>query len=114
MRINTQCEEYVRRPELKVGFDAAGEFSDCYNGEVLDWSLKTTGTDDKTTRTEKTAVLTRRYKSKKLSTERITRTCSTDPRETRSGRELRHETTLLECASMQNDVEGSYTSACVT
>ena len=74
MRISTQCEEYVRRPELKVGFDAAGEFSDCHNGEVLDWSLKITGTDDKTTRIEKTAVLTRRHKSGKPSTERIIHT----------------------------------------
>ena len=36
LRISTQCEEYVRRPDVEVGFDAAGEFSDCYNGEVLD------------------------------------------------------------------------------
>ena len=73
MRISTQCEEYVRRPDVKVGFDAAGEFSD-YNGEVLDWSLKVTGTDDETTRIEKTAVLTRRHNSKKPSTERIIHT----------------------------------------
>ena len=74
MRISTQREEYVRRPDVKVGCDAVGEFSDYYNGEVLDWSLKITGTDDKTTRTEKTAMLTRRYKFKKPSTERITHT----------------------------------------
>ena len=49
MRISTQCEEYVRRPDVRVGFDAAGEFGDYYNGEVLDWSLKNTGTDDETT-----------------------------------------------------------------
>ena len=71
MRISTQCEECVRRPELKVGFDAAGEFSDYYNVEVLDWSLKITGTDDKTTQIEKTAVLTRRHNSEKPSPERI-------------------------------------------
>ena len=74
MRTSTQCEEYVRRPNVKVGFDAAGEFSDCYNGEVLDWSLKIAGTDDETTRVEKNAVLTRRHKSKKPSTERIIHT----------------------------------------
>ena len=49
-RISTQCEEYVRRPDVKVGFDAAGEFSDYCSGEVLGGSLKTTGTDDETTR----------------------------------------------------------------
>ena len=59
---------------MKVGFDAASEFSDYYNGEVLDWSLKITGIDDETTRIEKTAVLTRRHKSKKPSTERIIHT----------------------------------------
>ena len=74
MRFSTQCEEYVRRPDVKVGFDAAGEFSDYCNGEVLDWSLEITGTDDGTTRIEKTAVLTRGHKSKKLSTERIIHT----------------------------------------
>ena len=42
--------------------------------EVLDWSLKISGTDDKTTRIEETAVLTRRHKSKKLSTDRIIHT----------------------------------------
>ena len=47
---------------------------DYYSGEVLDWSLKITGTDDKTTRKEKTAVLTRRHKSEKPSTERIIHT----------------------------------------
>ena len=35
---------------------------------------KITGTDDKTTRIEKTAMRTRRHKSKKLSTERIIHT----------------------------------------
>ena len=70
MRISTQCEEYVRRPDVKVGFDAAGEFSDYCNGEESEnlW------TDDETTRIEKTAVLTRRQKSKEPSTERIIHT----------------------------------------
>ena len=40
MRISTQCEEYVCRLDVKLGFDATGEFCDYYNGEVLDWSLK--------------------------------------------------------------------------
>ena len=61
-------------PTSKVGFDAASEFSDYHNGEVLDWSLKITGTDDETTRIEKTAVLTRRHKSEKPSTEGIIHT----------------------------------------
>ena len=61
MRISTQCEEHVRRPDVKVGFDAAG-------------SPRITGTDDETTRIEKTAVLARRHKSKKPSTERIIHT----------------------------------------
>ena len=74
LRISTQCGEYVCRPDVKVGFDADGEFSDYCNGEVLDWSLKITGTDDETTRIDKTAVLTRRHKSKKPSTERIIHT----------------------------------------
>ena len=74
MRISALCEEYVRRPDVKVGFDAAGEFSDYCNDEVLDRSLKITGTDDETTRIEKTAVLTRRHKSQKPSTERIIHT----------------------------------------
>ena len=65
MRISTQCEEHVCRPDVKVGFDAAGEFRDHYNGEVLDWSLKITGTNNETTRIEKTGVPTRRQKSKK-------------------------------------------------
>ena len=74
MRISTQCEAYVSRPDVKVCFDAAGEVSDYYNGEVLDWSLRITGTDDDTTRIEKTAVLTRRHKSEKPSAERIIHT----------------------------------------
>ena len=45
---------------MKVSFDAAGEFGDHYNGEVLGWSLKITGIDDETTRIEKTAALSRR------------------------------------------------------
>ena len=40
MRISTQCEEYVCRPDVKWGFDATGEFSAYYNGELLDWSRK--------------------------------------------------------------------------
>ena len=37
MRISMQCGECVRRSDVKVGFDAAGEFSDYYDdGEVLD------------------------------------------------------------------------------
>ena len=43
MRISTQCEEYVCRPDVKVVFETASEFRDHYNGEVLDWSLTTTG-----------------------------------------------------------------------
>ena len=58
MRISTQCEEHVCRPDVKVGFDAAGEFRDHYNGEVPDWSLKITGTNNETTRIEKTGVPT--------------------------------------------------------
>ena len=74
MRISTQCEEHVCRPDVKVGFDAAGEFRDHYNGEVLDWSLKITGTNNETTRIEKTGVPTRRQKSKKPLTERVIHT----------------------------------------
>ena len=74
MRISTKCEEYVSRPDVKVGYDAAGEFGDYYNGEVLDWSLKITGTNNETTRIEKTAVPTRRHRSKKPSTERVIHT----------------------------------------
>ena len=73
-RISTQCEEYVCQRDVKVGFDAAGEFLDHYNGEVLDWSLKITGTNNETTRIKKTEVPTRRHKSKKPSTERVIRT----------------------------------------
>ena len=36
MRISTQCEEYVCRPDVKVVFDTAGEFRDHNNGEVMD------------------------------------------------------------------------------
>ena len=53
MRIITQCEEFVCRPDVKVVFGTAGEFRDRYNGEILDWSLKITGTDNETTLTEK-------------------------------------------------------------
>ena len=67
-RISTQCEERVCQPDVKAFLDAASEFRDYCNGEVLDWSLKITGTDDET-RIEKTAVLTLRHKSKKPSTE---------------------------------------------
>ena len=89
--------------DVKVGFDAADEFSNCHNGEVLDWSLKITGTDDGTTRREKTAVLTRRHKSKKPSTERIIHTNVLNRSKRRqSGRELRHETILLECLHLND------------
>ena len=74
MRISMQCEEYVCRPDVKVVFDADGEFRDHYNGEVLQWSLKVTGTNNETTRTEKFGVPTRGHKSKKPSTQRVTRT----------------------------------------
>ena len=90
MRISTQFEEYVCRPNVKVFFDAAGEFRDHYNGEVLDWSLKITGTDNETTRTEKSGVpipyedVSPRNRRQRGSP---TRTCSTDPRKTRSGGE---------------------------
>ena len=60
--------------DVKVVFDVAGEFRDHYNGEVLDWSLKITGTDNETTRIEKTGEPTRRHKSKKPSTERVIHT----------------------------------------
>ena len=40
VRMSTQCEESVCRPDVKVVFDAAGDFRDHYTGEVLDWSLK--------------------------------------------------------------------------
>ena len=69
MRINTRCEEHVCQPDVKV---AAREFRDHYNGEVLDWSLKITGTNHETARMEKTGGPTRRHKSKKQSTERDT------------------------------------------
>ena len=74
MKISTQCEENVCRPDVTVGFDVAGEFRDHYNGEVLDWSLKITGTNNETTRIEKSGVPTRRHKSKKPSTERVIHT----------------------------------------
>ena len=60
MRVSTQCEECACRHDVKVVFDAVGEFRDHYSGEVLDWSPQRGSS---------------------------TRTCSTDPRETRSGRE---------------------------
>ena len=74
MGISTQCEKYVCRPDVRVYFDAAGEFRDHYKGEVLDRSLKIIGTNDETTRIEKTAVPTRRHKSKKPSTEKVIHT----------------------------------------
>ena len=74
VRISMQCEEHVCRPDLKVVFDTAGEFRDHYNGEVLDWSLKITGTDNETTRIEKSGVPTRRRKSKKPLTQRVIHT----------------------------------------
>ena len=36
VRICTQCEEHACQPDVKVVFDAAGEFRDHYNGDVLD------------------------------------------------------------------------------
>ena len=59
---------------MKVCFDTAGEFRDHYNGEVLDWSLKVAGTDNETTRIEKSGVPTRRRKSEKPSTEKVIHT----------------------------------------
>ena len=53
MIISTQCEEYACRPDVKVVFDAAAEFRDHNNGEVLDWSLKIIGVNSETTRMEK-------------------------------------------------------------
>ena len=74
MRICTQCEEYVCRPDVKVVFDTAGELRGHHNGEVLDWSLKVTGTDNETTQIEKSGVPIRRRKSKKPSTQRVIHT----------------------------------------
>ena len=97
-RISTQYEEYVRQPDVKVGFDAAGEVSDYHTGEVLDWSLKNTETDDETTRIEKTAVLSRRQVQETIGREDHPHERAQQIQEkTRSGRELRHETTPLEC-----------------
>ena len=56
MRISTQCEEHVCQPNVRVVFDTASELRDHYNGEGLDWSLKITGTDNETTRIEKSGV----------------------------------------------------------
>ena len=75
VRISTQCEEHVCQPNVKAVFDEASEFRDHYNGEVLDWSLKITGTINET------SPRNRRQRGSS------TRTCSTDPRATRSGRE---------------------------
>ena len=50
------------------------QVSDHYNGEVLDWSLKITGTNNEITRIEKSRVPTRRHKSKKPSKERVIHT----------------------------------------
>ena len=69
MRTSTQGEEHVCENDVKVVVDAAGEFRDHYNGEVLDWNLKITGTDNDTTWIDKSGVPTRRQKSKKPSTE---------------------------------------------
>ena len=74
VRISTQYEEHVCQPDVKVFSDAAGEFRDHYNGEVLDWSLEITGTNNETTRIGKTGVPMRRHKSKKPSTERVIHT----------------------------------------
>ena len=71
MRISKQCEEHVVQPDVKVVFDGAGEFRAHYNGEALDWILKITGTNNETTRIEKTGVPTRKHKSKKSVTERV-------------------------------------------
>ena len=114
MRITTQCEEYVCRPDVKVGFDAAGEVSDYCNGEVLDWSLEITGTDDETTRIEKTAVLTRRHKSEKLSTERIIHTSVLNRSKTRDNTAgVSAPEHYVSAGACRIDVEGSCASACV-
>ena len=97
MSISTQCEEYVCRPDVKVVFHTAGELRDHYSGEVLDLSLRVTETDNETTWIDKSGVpyegASPRNRRQRGSS---TRTCSTDPREIRSGRELRHEMTRLE------------------
>ena len=115
MRISTQCEENVSRPDVRMGFDAAGELSDYYNGEVLDWSLKITRTDDETTRIEKTAVLTRRHKSKKPSTERLqTNVLNRSKRnQVRSRIETRDNTTGVS-APEQTCVKRDYFGVCRT
>ena len=113
----------VPRPDVKVGFDAAVQFRDHYNGEVLDWSLKITGTNK--TRPhgwrslecphEDTSPRNRRQRGSS------TRTCSTDPREPRSVRELRHEITLpvsapehyVSARACRMMSKGSYASACI-
>ena len=73
VRISTQCE-HVCQPDVNVGFDAAGDFRNHYNGGVLDWSLKINRTNNETTRVGKSGVPTRRRKSKKPSTERVIHT----------------------------------------
>ena len=122
MRISTQCDEYVCRLDVKVGFDTAGEFYDHHNGDVLDWSQKITGTDNETTRTEKSGVPIRGCKSKKPSTARVIHTNAFN-RSQRNQVRLRVVTrdNTAEVSApehhvsvwVQNDAEGSYASTCV-
>ena len=123
MRISMQCEEYVCRPDVKVVFDAAGEFRNHHNGEVLDWDLKITGPNNETTRIEKSGVPTRRHKSKKPSTERVihTNVFNRSKRNQVRSRIVARGITAgvsapehyVSARALQNDVEGSYAATCV-
>ena len=89
VRISTQYEEHVCQTRREgVFLTQPVSFRDHYNGEVLDWSLEITGTnnEDHTDREDWSAHAKTQVQETVDREGSSTRTCSTDPRETRSGR----------------------------
>ena len=96
MEVNALCEEPVDPPDMEAFFDAAGDFYDHYSGEILMRQLL--GSE----------LISHRCKSSECSNRNASlrshpmrkssaRRCSTKPRESRSGQDLWHESTLMEC-----------------
>ena len=126
-----RCEEIVGLPDMEAFFDAAGEFYDYYTGEIMDRDATIVGIRDEFTQMQEFEVFEWKRKSEKPSNEKVISTkMFHKERETRSGQELSRGSTLTECLHLsttwdathvgtedgdhQNDVEGSYTAACVT
>ena len=131
MEVNALCEETVDPPDMEAFFDAAGEIYDHYTGEMLDRDATIVGIRAELTQMQEFGVFEWQRKSEKPPNEKAR---STKMFHKAKGDEVRsrivarefadgvfasehrgHATHVgTEVGDQQNDVEGSYTSACVT